>query len=202
MKSPVSPAPATHWPRVLVLWLCGIVAAMQFAKVSFGFVALQQWYAVTPARMGLALSTVGMVGLVFGVTVGLLAPAIGYRRLLVAGMGLGAVLSLLQTWMLPFPLFWLTRVLEGASHLAVVVAAPTLMAGSCAPQHRSVVMGLWSTFVGVGYALTGAAAGWIMARWGLSGLLLAHAVAMGVMAGEAGTSTAVEGALVMPAPVM
>ena len=59
--------PSTHWPRIFVLWLCGIFAAMQFSKTSL---------------------------------------------------------------MLPYPLFFLTRVLEGASHLAVVVAAPTLMAAS------------------------------------------------------------------------
>ena len=119
---------------------------MQFSKISFAFEALQLGYGVTPAKMGLILSTVGMMGLVFGVTVGLFAHAIGYRRLLLVGMGLGTVLAWVQSLMLPYPLFLLTRVLEGASHLAVVVAAPTLTAASCAPRHRSIAMGLWSTF--------------------------------------------------------
>ena len=59
--------PSTHWPRILVFWLCGIFAAMQFSKISFAFEALQYGYGVTPAKMGLILSTVGMMGLVFGV---------------------------------------------------------------------------------------------------------------------------------------
>jgi len=106
-----SPMLSTHWPRVTTLWLCGVLAAMQFSKVSFAFQALQAAYGATPMAMGWILSTVGMVGLVFGVTVGLLAPALGYRRLLLVGMGLGALLAAAQALLPPFPLLWLTRLL-------------------------------------------------------------------------------------------
>ena len=51
----------TRWSRVLVLWGCGILAGMQFAKVSVAFQDLQALYGVTPAQMGWVLSTVGMV---------------------------------------------------------------------------------------------------------------------------------------------
>jgi AAHS family 3-hydroxyphenylpropionic acid transporter len=174
--------PTTHWPRVIALWLCGVCAAMQFAKISFLFSTLQAGYAISAAQTGLLLSTVGMVGLVLGVTVGLLAPAIGYRRLLLAGLGLGAAMALLQSLAPPYGWFWLTRVLEGASQLAVVVAAPTLIVQNSAPQHRSIAMGLWSTFVGVAFALTAALGGWVVARFQPSGLLLGHAIAMALAA--------------------
>lgn len=173
---------ATHWPRILVLWLCGIFAAIQFAKISFAFSPLREWYAVSPAQMGLVLSTVGMVGLVAGVTVGLYAHAIGYKRLLLGGLCLGAVLALVQSWLPPYGWFWATRVLEGASHLAVVVSAPTLIAQSCAPRHRSIAMGLWSTFVGVAFALTAAVGAAALAQFGLPGFLRLHAAGMALMA--------------------
>jgi len=169
------------WSRVVVLWLCGVFAAMQFSKIAFVFQDLQTTYAITPAQTGLLLSMVGMVGLVFGVTVGLFAPAIGYRRLLLTGLGLGAALAFLQAQMPPHPLFLLTRILEGASHLAVVVAAPTLISMNCPPGHRSLAMGLWGTFVGVAFALTAAAGSWVVARFQVSGLLLGHALAMTFM---------------------
>ena len=175
------PLPTTHWPRVLALWLCGIFAAMQFSKVSFTFQHLQVWYGVAPAKMGLALSTVGMVGLVFGVTVGLFAHAIGYRRLLLLGLGLGAAMSFVQSLLPSYGLFFLSRVLEGGSQLAVVVAAPTLMVASCAPRHRSIAMGLWSTFVGVAFAVTAAVGGVIVAHRWVDGLLRLHACAMAAM---------------------
>lgn len=172
---------STPWPRVITLWLCGVLAAMQFSKVSFAFQALQAAYGATPAAMGWILSTVGMVGLVFGVTVGLVAPALGYRRLLLLGMGLGAALAGVQALAPPFALLWLTRLLEGVSQLAVVVAAPTLIMQHSAPRHRTIAMGLWSTFVGVAFALTAAGGGWVLAQFQLSGLLLAHAIGMAAM---------------------
>lgn len=84
--------------------------------------------------------------------------------------------------MLPLPWLWASRVVEGASHLAVVVAAPTLMAASCGPQHRSIAMGLWSTFVGVAFAVTSALGGWVLSRFGLPGFFQVHAVGMALMA--------------------
>lgn len=177
-------APSTHWPSVITLWLCGIVAAMQFSKVSLAFMALQSHYAVSAASMGWILSTVGVVGLLCGVTMGLFAPSIGYRRLLLAGLGLGAVLALVQSFLLPFPLFWATRALEGASHLAVVVAAPTLMAVSAGPGHRSVAMGLWSTFVGAAFAISAAVLPLVLAQLGLSAVFYLHATVL-VMAAVA-----------------
>jgi AAHS family 3-hydroxyphenylpropionic acid transporter len=173
--------PTTHWPRVIALWLCGVAAAMQFSKVSFAFQTLQSTYGATPAAMGWILSTVGMVGLVLGVTMGLYAPAIGYRRLLLVGMGLGAALAGVQALQPPFALLWLTRLLEGVSQLAVVVAAPTLIMQHSAPQHRAIAMGLWSTFVGVAFALTAAGGGWVLAHWHLGGLMTVHAAAMALM---------------------
>ncbi|MDR7305243.1 MFS transporter [Rhodoferax saidenbachensis] len=174
----MSKALPTHWPSVITLWLCGIVAAMQFSKVSLAFMALQSHYAVSAASMGWILSTVGVVGLLCGVTMGLFAPSIGYRRLLLTGLGLGTVLALVQSFLLPFPLFWATRAFEGASHLAVVVAAPTLMAASAGPDHRSVAMGLWSTFVGAAFAISAAVLPLVLAQLGLSAVFYLHATVL------------------------
>jgi MFS family permease len=172
---------ATRWHLVLILWVSGILAAMQFSKVSFAFQALQTHYAASASTMGWILSTVGMVGLVFGAVAGLCAPAIGYRRLLLVGMGLGALLALMQSLMPPLLVLWFTRLLEGVSQLAVVVAAPTLIIQYTEPRHRSITMGLWSTFVSVAFVLTSAGGGWLLQRFHLAGLLLAHSVGMAVM---------------------
>lgn len=152
----MSTSSTTHWHRVFLLWVCGILAAMQFAKISLTFPVLQARFGVSPAQMGWVLSMVGVVGLTLGVSMGLLAPRVGYRRLLMTGLLLGSALAAIQASDLPFALFFATRVLEGASHLSVVVAAPTLMAGAASNQHRSIAMGLWSTFVGTAFAMCAA----------------------------------------------
>jgi MFS transporter, AAHS family, 3-hydroxyphenylpropionic acid transporter len=155
---------------------------MQFAKIAVAFGDLQARYSASAASIGWILSTVGMVGLVMGVTMGLIAPRVGYRRLLVGGLALGAVLAGVQTAMLPWPLFWLTRVFEGASHVAVVVAAPTLMASAAAQRHRAIAMGLWSTFVGLAFAIAGLFGGPLIVLGGLPLLFSAHALFMALMA--------------------
>ena len=166
---------------MLLLWACGILGGMQFAKISVAFQPLQVLYGVGPAPMGWVLSAVGLVGLALGVTMGLFATAIGVRRLLLGGLALGATLSAAQSLLPPFPLLLVSRMLEGASHLAIVVAAPTLIGASCAPQHRAIAMGLWSTFVGVAFALMAAVGSGVIARSGLDGLLQLHALGMAGM---------------------
>ncbi|MFG6464595.1 MFS transporter [Roseateles sp. DXS20W] len=144
---------ATRWGPVLLLCAGGVLAGGQFAKVSVEFTRLQALYGVAPARMGLALSTVGLVGLLFGVLAGGLAPRIGFRRLLLAGLAGGAALSALQALVPPFGWFWASRVPEGLSHLAIMVATPALLLHASAPAHRAVVMGLWTTVVGLSFAV-------------------------------------------------
>lgn len=184
----MAPEPSSaHWPRILLLWGCGVLAAMQFAKISVAFQAMQAAYATSPATMGLVLSTVGLVGLVFGVTVGVFAHAFGYRRLLLVGLALGSGMSLAQSLLLPLPLLFATRVLEGASHLAVVVAAPTLIVAHSGPGQRSIAMGLWSTFVGVGFALMAVLGSMAIAWKGVGALMLLHAAAMAVACAVAGS---------------
>ncbi|PTT75922.1 hypothetical protein DBR42_27860, partial [Pelomonas sp. HMWF004] len=79
----------TRWALVLLLCACGVLAGGQFAKISVEFTQLQAVYGVSPARMGWVLSTVGVVGLLCGVVTGWLAPRVGYRRLLLIGLGGG-----------------------------------------------------------------------------------------------------------------
>lgn len=147
-------APArTRWAIVLLLCACGVLAGGQFAKISIEFTQLQAAYGASPAGMGLLLSTVGVVGLLCGVLTGFLAPRVGYRRLLLIGLGGGALLSGVQALLPPFWLFWASRVPEGAAHLAIMVATPTLLIHACAPPHRTAVMGLWATVVGLSFAV-------------------------------------------------
>lgn len=174
-----SPSPArTHWPLIALLCLCGILAGGQFAKVSVEFARLQAHYGASPERIGLLLSTVGVMGLAFGVVAGLLAPRLGYRRLLVWGLAGGGLLSALQAWLPPFALLLLSRVPEGATHLAIMVAAPTLLMQVCAPRHHSIVMGLWATVVGLAFALMAGLDRLLPAGLGPRDALFGHGVLM------------------------
>lgn len=176
-------APArTRWATVMLLCLCGVLAGVQFAKVAVEFARLQVIYGGSAARMGLLLSTVGVMGLLCGVAAGLLAPRWGYRRLLVLGLAGGALLSALQALLPPFALFWASRVPEGAAHLAIMVATPTLLIHACAPRHQALVMGLWATVIGLAFAVLAGLDRALPQGLAVREVLVGHAVALALAA--------------------
>ncbi|MCH8854752.1 MAG: MFS transporter [Proteobacteria bacterium] len=183
MSPPASPPiPRTRWLLVLLLCGGGVLAGGQFAKVAAGLAQLQAAYGVSSARLGLLLSTVGVMGLVFGVVAGSLAPRLGYRRLLVLGLAGGALLSGVQALLPPYALFWASRVPEGLSHLAIMVATPTLLIHITAPAQRTAVMGLWATVVGLAFALAAGLDRLVPGGLSAGQLLAGHALLMAAAA--------------------
>jgi predicted MFS family arabinose efflux permease len=153
MRQPLPDPPhRTPWALIAALYGAGLLAAGQFAKVSLTLGPLGLAYPGWPVAF--AVSGVAVMGIVFGVMAGGLTASIGPRRAILAALGLSALAGVLQAVLPPFPILMALRVLEGAGHLLLVVAVPTLMAGLAAPRDRGLVMGLWATFFGVGFALT------------------------------------------------
>ena len=169
---------------VLAIWAAGLGAAAQFGKISVLYDVLAAAY---PGHDGvgiaLMVSVVGMVGLVFGTTAGILVTRIGPRRAMLAALVLGAAVSALQSLFPPFGVMMASRVLEGASHLAIVVVGPTAIAAVASPARQGLALSLWSTFFGLTYAVLFAVAPPLVAVAGPSALFLAHAGWMLAMAG-------------------
>lgn len=161
---------------VLLIWAAGLGAAAQFGKISVLYEDLRGVYGGQgEVALGLVVSIVGIVGLVFGTTAGLLVARIGPKRALVAAMALGAAVSAVQAAMPGYPLMILSRVLEGVSHLVIVVVGPVLIAETAPPARRPLAMTLWSSFFGVTYAVLALVAPVIVAAGGAPALFLGHA---------------------------
>jgi len=146
---------------IFAIWVAGLGAAAQFGKMSVAYPVLEFVYsgksaAAYPAQsavaIGLILSVVGMVGLIFGTTTGLFVARIGPRRTMVAALAMGAAISLIQASFPPYTVMMLTRLAEGVSHLAIVVVGPTAIAGLATARFQGAAMTLWSSFFGVAYA--------------------------------------------------
>ena len=167
---------------ILLLWGAGLGAAAQYAKVSVIFDRLPDVYPDAGAALGFAVSLVGFIGIVFGVVAGLLVARIRYRRALLWALWLGAAVSAMQSFLPSFEWFLVLRGIEGLSHLAMVVAAPTLIAQLSAPEHRGLALTLWGTFFGVAFAVLAWGGLSLVAAYGVSSLFLAHAIYMAVFA--------------------
>ena len=168
----------TSWGLVLVLWAAGLGAAAQYGKFSVTYNLLPDIYPNAGAGLGFVVSIIGFLGIIFGIVAGLLVARIRYRRALLAALWIGAFLSLLQATLPPLPLMLASRLLEGLSHLAIVVATPTLIAHISAPKDRGVTLTLWGTFFGVAFAILAWFGVPLASSFGVPALLLAHAAYM------------------------
>ena len=161
---------------ILAIWAAGLGAAAQFGKISILFQDLERHYAgAGPLGIGLMVSIVGIVGLVFGTSAGLAVARVGPRRAILAALALGAVVSVVQAVLPPYPVMMATRVLEGASHLAIVVVGPTSIATVAPKALQGAAMTLWSSFFGLTYAVLAWVAPGLVAIWGDAALFLGHA---------------------------
>ncbi|MEL6451996.1 MAG: MFS transporter [Pseudomonadota bacterium] len=172
----------TSFPLVFVLWGAGLGAAGQYAKISVIFDQLPAVYPDAGAALGFIVSLVGFIGIVLGVVAGLVVARIRYRRAMLWALWAGAALSLLQATLPSLPWMLVSRALEGVSHLALVVAAPTLIAQLSAERHRGFTLTLWSTFFSVAFTLLVALGLPLVAALGLPALFVAHAIWLGVFA--------------------
>lgn len=163
---------------VLLLWLAGLGAAGQFAKFAVPFEEVRALYPAAGASAGWLLTLISAIGSALGIVAGALVARLGCRRLLVVALLLGGVISLWQSSFPALPVMMASRVIEGISHLVLVVAAPTLVAQISSDRFRGAAMALWSTFFGVSFALVAWFGTPLVEASGLSSLFMVHGGAM------------------------
>jgi MFS family permease len=100
------------------------------------------------------ISIVGIIGLIFGVVAGPFIARTGMARILVLSLLVGAGMSGLQITLPRVEIFALSRIIEGFSHLGIVIAGPTLIATNSADKDRPLAMGVWASFFGASLAVT------------------------------------------------
>lgn len=166
----------------MLIWAAGLGAATQFAKIAVPFTDVSLLYPNQAAVIGWLLSIISLMGAVFGATSGAITTRVGPSRLLLSGLVLGGVLSLLQASLPGFQIMLASRVIEGVSHLAIVVAAPTLIAQITTGRARNMAMVLWSTFFGVAFALNAWFGLPVVNRFGLPVYFALHGALMLVIA--------------------
>ncbi len=161
---------------IFLLWLAGLAAAAQFAKIAVPFDLFRAHYAGN--SVGWMLTLISALGAMAGMSAGVVVNLFGCKPVLVSALLLGGGLSLWQATLPGFTPMLLSRLIEGAAHLAIVVAAPTLIAEISPARLRNMAMALWSTFFGVAFALMSWVGGPFVAEHGLGALFILHGSAM------------------------
>lgn len=183
------PSPSSN-TLIFLLWLAGLGAAAQFAKFAVPFAELRAAYPDAGTDIGWVLTLISAVGAMLGMTAGVLVARAGLGKTLVLALILGAVMSLWQAMLPGLGVMIVSRLIEGISHLIIVVAAPTLIAKIASDRSRGFAMTLWSTFFGVSFALVAFLGMPLVAARGLESLLLAHGLFMIALAATLGAALA------------
>ena len=161
----------------LAIWAAGLGAAAQFGKMSVIYQQLGAHYAGHSAvSIGFMVSIIGIIGLVFGTTAGMMVTRLGPKRVMLCALALGALVSLLQSNLPSFGLMLLSRVPEGLSHLAIVVVGPTAIAATASLRYQGLVMTLWGSFFGLTFTVLALFGPGLVALHGIGALFQAHAV--------------------------
>lgn len=171
----------TRWVPIGLLVVVGIAAGMQFAKVAAVFLPAAAAFDAPDTVAALFVSAPAIVGMVLGLTASVLAARIGFRRVIIGCLAIGAILSLVQSFLPPLPVFLGARVLEGAAHLGLVISCPVLIILLSAPRHVSLAMSLWGAFFGLAFALAGWLAPIVEQAGGVGAVFLGHAILLAVL---------------------
>lgn len=156
----------TSWPRLLLIYAIGVVAAGQLGIVPPLVPALQAELGLSLAKAGAVVSIVTLVGGLLGLPAGAFAERIGHARAFRLGLLVMAIAAGLCVVAQGASLLLAARTLAGVGYLLVVVAGPSLMAMLAERRHQPVALSLWGTFVPVGIALAGiATASFAQAGW-------------------------------------
>jgi len=157
---------------ILILWLIGVLAAAQLAKMAVLAATLADSFGLSIATTGLLISLLEIGGAVFGLAAGVALGRIGARRSLVVGLAILAATGIAEAYASGAPALLAARAAEGMGYLLVVIAAPTLIAAIASERDRAPSLSLWSTFVAVGMALGSVTTGVAFWAFGLRGALL------------------------------
>jgi fucose permease len=156
----------TSWPRLLLIYAIGVVAAGQLGIAPPLVPALQAELGLSLATAGAVVSIVTLVGGLLGLPAGAFAERIGYARAFRLGLVVMAIAAGLCAMAQGATLLLAARTLAGVGYLLVVVAGPSLMAALAERRHQPIALSLWGTFVPVGIALAGiATASFAQAGW-------------------------------------
>ncbi|MEP3296770.1 MAG: MFS transporter [Aliiglaciecola sp.] len=158
-----------------LLWCLGVAAAVQVSKMTLTLKPLSEYYGVPESSVGVLISAIGLLAVALGAVVTALPALLGITRTLFSCCILAIGCSMLQYTLPSFGLMLAARIVEGLSHLGIVIVAPTLMSLIVTKKMRGLVMLLWGTFYGVAFALTSWLGAPLLERYGQSSIFLTHA---------------------------
>jgi len=165
--------PRTSWPAIAAALASGVVAAGYVGKLPPALPTLTSELGLSLVAASWVVSAFNTIAVIAAVAFGLAADRLGAFRFALGGLGLlvlGGVAGALapsEGWLVA------SRVVEGAGFLAATVSIAALIFSAAAPAERGLALGVWSSYMPFGMAVTMLIAPVLIAWIGWRGLWLA-----------------------------
>jgi len=144
----------SDWPVVALAIFAGIIAAAHVGKAPAALPLLRGELGLTIVEAGWVVSIIAAMAMASGMVAGMVADRIGHRRQMIIGLIIMAISGAAGSAVSDSSLLLVSRFLEGIGFISVAVSAPSLIITSTLPRHRQVVLGVWSSWVPAGIALS------------------------------------------------
>jgi MFS transporter, DHA1 family, inner membrane transport protein len=142
-----------RWAIIAATLFAGIIAAGQVGKLPPALPPIRAELGLDLVTASWLASLFSATGMVTGVFLGAVADRFNHWRLAIGGLALIAVSGLCGAISVTAAQLIITRFFEGVGFLAVVIAAPSIIANATSGRTRSVALGLWPGYMPAGISL-------------------------------------------------
>jgi CP family cyanate transporter-like MFS transporter len=160
-----------------VALLAGVLAAGHVGKLPLALPAIRTELHLDLVAAGWLASIFSATGMVIAIFLGAASDRINHWRMAVGGLALMAVSGLGGSLASTMTQLLISRFLEGVGFLAVVVAAPSMIARAASGRARSTALGLWPGYMPAGISLMILAAPFVLQVGGWRALWVVIAAA-------------------------
>ncbi len=151
-----TPAPAalqTNWAIVLAATFGGIAAALHIGKAAATLPLIREEFDADLTLLATYVSLISLVAALTGTVFGTFTRRIGARRAGLAGLFIIGAASAAGALIESVPVLLVTRAAEAIGFALSATAMPAIIQSAAAPQHKSLTLGIWATWLPTGVAL-------------------------------------------------
>lgn len=156
----------TQWPIVWVAFGAGIVAATHIGKLPPALPEIRLALDAGLVTGGWIASMISCTGFALGLVAGSLADRLGQRQVLIFGLLAMTAGSLLGAFAQSGEVMLLSRFIEGVGYTSVTITGAGMITHVTAAGDRKWALGIWSSYVPVGFSVMLIAGALVLEAWG------------------------------------
>tara|TARA_R110002072_G_scaffold1083_15_gene8835 strand:+ start:1389 stop:2615 length:1227 start_codon:yes stop_codon:yes gene_type:complete len=156
----------TQWPVVWVAFGAGIVAATHIGKLPPAMPEIRVALDAGLITGGWIASMISCTGFALGLIAGSVADRIGQRRVLIFGLFAMTAGSLAGAFAHSGEIMLISRFVEGIGFTAVTITGAGMITHVTADGDRKWALGVWSSYVPVGFSVMLIAGALVLEAWG------------------------------------